>query len=121
MPSKLIIASFTAGIVVGTTVMGAIGLRNSSAQTAEQPGPWQLAVFRALPIAFRLNTNTGALEECSNPPAVNPPARRCRHQNQTEVPILAGVPQVLFGLLRFAGRCHGRYRAVVYRTRRRRD
>ena len=38
MPSKLIIASFSAGIVAGATVMGAIGLRNSSAQTAEQPG-----------------------------------------------------------------------------------
>jgi hypothetical protein len=67
MPSKLIIASFTAGIVVGATVMGAIGLRNSNAQTAEQAGPWQLAVYQGVaPIAFRLNTNTGALETCSH-------------------------------------------------------
>jgi hypothetical protein len=66
MPSKLIIASFAAGIVVGAAVMGAIGLRNSGAQTEEQAGPWQLAAqqWGAAPIAFRLNTNSGGLEEC---------------------------------------------------------
>jgi hypothetical protein len=67
MSQRLIVASFGAGIIVGAAIMGAIGLRNSNAQTAEQPGPWQLGVYQGgVPLALRLNTNTGFLEECSD-------------------------------------------------------
>jgi len=66
MPSKPMIASFAAGIVVGATFMGAIGLRSSSAQTAGQASLWQLGVYQGSEWeAFRLNTNTGLLEVCN--------------------------------------------------------
>jgi pyrimidine deaminase RibD-like protein len=65
---KLIFASFVAGIIVGATIMGAIGLHNAAAQSAGQPGLWQLRVEtgNGLISAFRLNTATGFLEECSH-------------------------------------------------------
>jgi len=68
MPSKPMIASFAAGIVVGATFMGAIGLRNSSAQLLSNSGNsgiWQLGVYQGSESrAFRLDTSTGLLEEC---------------------------------------------------------